>query len=225
MYRTHWRHLLPIAFVFYLVVGLVTLALAAVLGVLGLIVGALVSLVGVFWLQGALTEAVADIRDGRADLSIGGTFQRVRPRVFTLLGAGLLAGIAILVGLALLLAPGLYLLTIWSVIVPVIVLENRSVLEAFARSRELVRGTGWNVFGVFLLTFLVLVVAGIVLGLIFSFLPDELATYVSDVVSNTLTAPFVALAWTLVYYRLVGHERPGAADAAAASPFASPPGP
>ena len=28
-----------------------------------------------------------------------------------------------------------------------IVLENRGAIEAFGRSRELVRGHGWNVFG------------------------------------------------------------------------------
>ncbi len=222
LYKAHWRHLLPIAFVFYVILGLVTLALASVLGLLGVLVGALVSLVGVFWLQGALTEAVADIRDGRADLSIGDTFRRVRPRVFTLLGAGLLAGLGVLVGLLLLIVPGLYLLTIWSVIVPVIVLENRSVMESFGRSRELVRGNGWNVFGVIVLSFLVLLVAGIAIGLLLSFLPDEIATYASDVVSNTLTAPFVALAWTLVYYHLVGREP--TAQASTASPFAQQPG-
>ena len=206
LYRAHWRHLLPIALVVYLLLSLVVLLLAALLGWLGLIAGVFVSLAGVFWLQGALAVAVEDIRDGRADLSIRDTVSRVRPRMNTLAVAGLLAAIGITIGLLLLIAPGLYLATLWALIVPAIVLEGRSVLEAFGRSRELVRGNGWNVFGLIVLTFLVLIGAGIVIGillaLLLSPLPESLEQYVGDVVTNTLFAPFAALAFTLAYFRL-----------------------
>ena len=43
---------------------------------------------------------------------------------------------------------GLVLLTWWILIIPVIVLEGTRAGEAFSRSRELVRGHGWSVFGV-----------------------------------------------------------------------------
>lgn len=206
LYRTHWRHLLPIAFVVYILLSLLVLLLAGLLGWLGVIAGVFVSLAGVFWLQGALAVAVADIRDGRADLSIRDTLSRVQPRLNTLAVAGLLAAIGITVGLLLLIVPGLVLATWWAVVVPAIVLEGRGVLEAFGRSRELVRGNGWNVFGLIVLTFLVLLGAGIVVGLLLALalspLPEWLEQYVSDVVANTLFAPFVALAFTLAYYRL-----------------------
>lgn len=206
LYRAHWRHLLPIAFVVYILLSLLVLLLAAVLGWLGVISGVFVSLAGVFWLQGALAVAVADIRDGRADLSIRDTLSRVQPRLNTLAVVGLLAAIAITVGLLLLIVPGLLLATWWALVVPAIVLEGRSVFEAFGRSRELVRGNGWNVFGLIVLTFLVLLGAGIVVGLLLALalspLPEWLEQYVSDVVTNTLFAPFVALAFTLAYFRL-----------------------
>jgi hypothetical protein len=207
LYRAHWRHLLPIALVVYILLSLLVLLLAGLLGWLGVIAGVFVSLAGVFWLQGALAVAVADIRDGRADLSIRDTLSRVQPRLNTLAVAGLLAAIGITVGLLLLIVPGLVLATWWAVVVPAIVLEGRGVLEAFGRSRELVRGNGWNVFGLIVLTFLVLLGAGIVVGLLLALalspLPEWLEQYVSDVVANTLFAPFVALAFTLAYYRLL----------------------
>ncbi len=213
LYRTHWRHLLPIAFVVYILLSLLVLLLAALLGWLGVISGVFVSLAGVFWLQGALAVAVADIRDGRADLSIRDTLSRVRPRLNTLAVVGLLAAIGITVGLLLLIVPGLLLATWWALVVPAIVLEGRSIFEAFGRSRELVRGNGWNVFGLIVLTFLVLLGAGIVVGLLLALalspLPEWLEQYVSDVVTNTLFAPFVALAFTLAYFRLrEGRELP-----------------
>ncbi len=215
LYKAHWQHLLPVAAVVYLVISLVTLLLATILGWLGVVAGALISLVGVFWLQGALVEAVADVRDGRADLSIGETFARVRPRILPIAGAGILAAIAIVIGLILLIVPGLVLLTWWSLIIPIIVLERAGALDAFGRSRELVSGNGWNVFGTIALTILVLIAADLVITIALVWLPDNIKDYLTDVVSNTLTAPFVALAWTLMYYRLRERRTETAAPAPA----------
>jgi hypothetical protein len=211
LYKRHWRHLLPIAFVVYLLLSLVTILLALLLGWLGVISGVFVSLAGVFWLQGALVIAVEDIRDGRADLSIRETLARVRPRMNTLGVAGILASIAITIGLLLLVVPGLVLFTWWALIVPVIMLEGASLGETFGRSRQLVRGNGWNVFGLIVLTILILVGVGIAIGIATAALPDGLDQYVSDVVSNTLFAPFLALALTLAYYRLRGAPAPATA--------------
>jgi hypothetical protein len=202
LYKTHWRHLLPIAFVVYLLLSLFTLLLVLLLSWVGAIAAAFVSLAGTFWLQGALVTAIEDIRDGRADLSISETLSRVRPRMNALAIGGILASIGVTIGFILLIIPGLVLLTWWLLIVPVIMLEGRSATESFGRSRELVRGNGWNVFGLIVLTIVILIVAGIVLSIIFSFLPDEFGQYVSSVVSNTLLTPFVAAAWTLAYYHL-----------------------
>jgi hypothetical protein len=202
LYKAHWRHLLPIAFIVYLLLSLFTLLLVALLGWFGVFASAFVSLAGLFWIQGALVVAVEDIRDGRPDLSFRETLSRVRPRMNTLGIAGILAAIAITIGLVLLIAPGLFLATIWALIVPVIMLEGASVGQSFGRSRELVRGNGWSVFGLIVLVFLILLAAGIVVGLVLSPLDDSIQQYLQGVVSNTLTAPFIALALTLAYYRL-----------------------
>ena len=125
LYTRHWQHLVPIAAVFYVAIAIVTFLLVAVLpNLLGSVVSALLSLIGIFWVQGALTRAVQDIRDGRADLSIGQTFSSVGDRVGPIAGASIVAWIAIAIGFILLIVPGLILLTIWSLIIPVIVLES-----------------------------------------------------------------------------------------------------
>src|SRR5262245_39643766 len=210
---------MPFAFVVYVVIGLIALLLALLLGWFGALLGSLIGIVGLFWLQGALVEAVADIRDGRADLTMGETFSRVQPHLGRLIGAGLLAGIAISIGLLLLIAPGLYLLTIWAVIVPVIVLESRAVMDSFGRSRELVSGNGWNVFFVILLSFLILLAASILISILTIWLKGALGAFVRNVISYTITAPFVALALTVMYYRLLELKQP-AATAAAPAPAA-----
>jgi hypothetical protein len=206
LYKRHWRHLLPIALAVYVLLTLFVLLLVALFGWFGVIAGVFVRIAGVFWLQGALVIAVEDIRDGRADLSMGDTLARVRPTMNTLALAGILAAIGISIGLLLLIVPGLLLATWWLLIVPAIVLERRSTFEAFGRSRDLVRGYGWTVFGLIVLTFVILLGAGIALGIVLGLalapLPDALQQYLGDVISNTLLTPFIALAFTLAYYRL-----------------------
>jgi hypothetical protein len=210
LYKRHWQHLLPLALVVYVLLSLLVLALAALLGWLGVVAGLFVTIVGTFWIQGALVIAVQDVRDGRADLSIGETLGRVRPRINTLTLAGLAAGIAIMVGFVLFIVPGLVLLTWWLFIVPVIMLEGAGVMDAFGRSRELVRGDGWNVFALLIITILVVIAASIALSIVLLPLPNNIQEYVGNVLSNTLFTPFVAACWTLGYY----HRR----DAQAAAP-------
>lgn len=203
MYRTHALHLVTVAFVVYVVAALVEALLAGLPGWLGALLAAIVALIAVFLLQAALVKAVEDVRDGRADLSLGETLRAARPAVARVLVASILAGIAIAIGLVLLIAPGLYLLTIWCLIVPVVVLEGAGIGAAFGRSRQLVRGFGWQVFGTLVTVFLILIAVDLVVGLILSPLPDAAAQALSGLISGTFVAPFLALVLTLGYFRLL----------------------
>jgi hypothetical protein len=195
--------------------------LAATLTWLGVILAALVSLVALFWLQASLVKAVDDVRDGRADLSLGETFSAAQKHLGAVVVAGILAAIGITIGLILLIVPGLILLTWWCLIVPTIVLESRSAGESFSRSRELVRGHAWSVFGVIVLVVVLLIGFQIVLSIILSPLADWLQSFVSQIVSGTLTAPFIAIVLTLLYFRL----RDAKERAAVPPPAAEPPPP
>jgi hypothetical protein len=202
MYKAHAMHLLTIAFVIYLAAAVVAALLALAGGYVGALLGFLVEIFAAFLLQATLVKAVQDVRDGRVDLSLGETVRAATPYLWAVVGASILAGIAITFGLVLLIVPGLYLITIWAVIVPVIVLEQSGALASFGRSQQLVRGRGWHVFGTLVLVFIILIAANLILGLIFSALPHVLGNGLSSIISGTLIAPFLALVVTLVYYRL-----------------------
>ncbi len=204
MYKTFARHLLAIAFVIYLAAAVIAALLGLAGGTVGAVLGSLVQIVAAFLLQATLVKAVQDVRDGRADMSIGDTVRAAVPYLGAVAGASILAGIAITIGLILIIVPGLYLITIWAVIVPVIVLEQSGALASFGRSQRLVRGNGWHVFGTLVLVYIIMLVVGIILGLIFAALPDVLSRGLSSVIPGTLIAPFLALVVTLVYYRLSG---------------------
>ena len=208
MYKTFAKHLLAIAFVIYLVAAVITALLALAGGTVGILLGTLVSVVAAFVLQATLVKAVQDIRDGQVDLSIGQTVNQALPYFWSVAGASILAGIAITIGLLLIIVPGLFLITIWAVIVPVIVIERSGALASFGRSRALVRGRGWHVFGTLVLVYIIMLVVNIILGVIFFALPHVLADGLSSVISGTLISPFLALVVTLVYYRLVGSSAP-----------------
>jgi len=203
MYKAHAKHLLAIAFVIYLIAAVIA-ALLALAGTIGALLGSLVGIIAAFLLQATLVKAVQDVRDGRADLSIGETVSAATPYIAPVAGASILAGIAIAIGLVLLIVPGLFLITIWAVIVPVIVLEQSGVFASFGRSQQLVRGHGWHVFGTLVLAWVILLVVNIVLGLIFAALPHALRSGLASIISGTLVAPFIALIVTLIYYRLAG---------------------
>jgi hypothetical protein len=169
--------------------------------------------IGMTWLQGAFVYAVQDARDGSFDSTMGEVFSRVSPSIAPLIGASLLAGLGIAVGLLLLVIPGLVLLTIWAVIAPVIVVEKRRAMESFGRSRELVRGHGWTVFGIVVITGLLSGVASALLQAAFSFLPRFLEIVIGNTIAQAVVAPFSAIAIAITYFRL-RDERAGAPVAA-----------
>lgn len=221
LYRRHAAHFLVISFVIYLVMAVLTALLSAGLGRFGGFLGEILSVFGLFLLQAALVKAVQDVRDGRADLDFRQTVSAAMPTVAPVAGASILASIAIAIGFVLLIVPGLILVTFLSLIVPYIVIGRSAAMSSFGRSWRTVSGNGWHVFGTYVLVFLVLIVANIVIGAIFAFLPGTAANFIAAVVAGTLIAPFIAIVVTLVYYRLTAArgEEPEPHGPAAGSPW------
>jgi hypothetical protein len=222
LYTKHIGRFFLTALVVYIVLDLLSAVVDAAAGestLAGLVWGLIavvLSIVGFFWVQGALVETVRDVRDGRADRTIGETYRAVQSRLPALIAAGIVAGIAIVIGLILLIVPGLFLITIWSMIGAVIVLEGRSAGESFGRSREIVRGNGWSVFGLLVVVFILVAIAEGLIGLLFSPLPDFLDTWLGGLVAHSLTIPFAVAAVTTAYFKLTADEQaPPAATPAA----------
>ena len=220
LYTKFFTRFFALAAIVYLVVNLVNGVVGEAIGtsgavraVLGL-VSLIVTLIGTFWLQGALVYAVSDVRDGKIDTTITGVFERVESKVLPLIGAGILAGIGIGIGFVFLIIPGLVLLTWWALIVPAIVLENLGVMEAFGRSRELVRGHAWTVFGVVVITAILTAVAGLIIEAIFSFLGSFLRIWIGGTIANAIVGPFFAVALTLAFFRLQELHAPPSPPAA-----------
>jgi hypothetical protein len=214
LYTKFFTRFFLVALIVFGIVNLLNAGLGAALGsgagiaLLLALITTVVSIVGTFWLQGTLVYAVDDVRDGRIDSSIQELFERVRPYLGILIGAGLLAGLGIALGFVLLIVPGLILLTWWCLITPVIVLEQKRVGESFSRSRELVRGHGWTVFGIVIISVILIgITSGVIQG-IFSFLPPFWRYWIGGSIANSVADPFLAVALTLTYFELRGSAAP-----------------
>ena len=221
-YGSQFTLLIPAALVLFLPVAILNgLLLADGGGVILLLLSSLIATIATYWYQGMVVEATRDILDGRRDQTVGSLFRSAAPFIAPLLLAGILAGIGVLIGFALLIIPGLILLTIWAVVAPVIVVERVGVLQAFGRSRELVRGNGWRVFGVIVVLILVLLVVGALLhGIVGGATDDSFVGYViSDLITNVLLVPLSALAATVVYVELRRIKGEPLPEAGAPSPL------
>jgi hypothetical protein len=220
IYRDQAGVLLPVAFWVFLVVAVIERLTAEVLALfpIALVVG----LGATFLYQGMVVRLVEDVQDGRRDHSVGDLVRSVVPVLWPLVGAGILASLGIGGGLILLVVPGLYLLTIWAVVSPVIVIERRRVFDAFGRSRQLVRDHGWPTLGVMAVAFLIGAVVGILLVQLADALAEgDIVRVVFSVLAQTVTAPVEGLVAAVLYFRLLeikGAESASSASAAAASP-------
>ena len=171
------------------------------------IIAAVVSVVLTTFYQGMVVRLVADVQDGRRDSSVGELLSGVSPVVVPLFAVSLLAGLGIAFGFILLIVPGLFLMTIWAVVAPVIVLERPGVFAAFGRSRELVRGHGWTVLGALVLVFLIVIAAAIVAGIIGVALGGGVGEAIAGWVLNALVQPLAAVTATVIYFALRSPER------------------
>ena len=204
LYGKHAATLIFAALGIFIVSGVIQGLLNETDSVILSFVGSIVSLVAWALFTGFVVSLVADVRDGRRDFTAGELLSSGWHAVLPLIGFGILFGLGVGIGLLLLIIPGLFLLTIWAVGVPAIVVERAGVFEAFGRSHELVRGNGWTVFGAIVVAFLVLWGLGIVAVLLGAVIADAAGAIFLAIIVNVLAAPFAALVSSVLFFELRG---------------------
>jgi putative effector of murein hydrolase LrgA (UPF0299 family) len=220
IYGSNAAVLLGTAALFFVVAGIINGLLLSAGGLILYLLSAAVSIVAITLFTGFVVKLVEDVRDGRRDSTIGELISSATPAIGPLIVNGILRGIAVAIGFVLLIVPGLILLTIWAVTAPAIVVERVGAIDAFGRSRELVRGNGWSVFAVIVVAFLITLGVGLVLGAIGASI-GGVGAVIFRILSDVVTAPVAALVAAILFFDLGG----GRTTAAPAAPAEPPPPP
>jgi hypothetical protein len=100
--------------------------------------------VGVVVYAGILDKVVGAHLHGHPDLTLKQIWRALPLR--RLIAADFVLALATVVGLALFVVPGIVVFTLWSLVGPVITIEDRAVASALGRSCQLVRSSFWLTF-------------------------------------------------------------------------------
>jgi hypothetical protein len=150
-------------------------------------------------------HALRSVADGGrvgAGRAIVEGFEAFAPIFFAIL----LAAIGIAIGLALLIVPGVYLAVRWYFVPQTVVLEGARAPEALERSGRLVQGFWWRTFGILIVANLIAAVPGVLLAAPLAAVAESTNRTVwslaGSIGTEVITAPFLALLSTLLYYDL-----------------------
>jgi hypothetical protein len=203
-YRNYAGPLLAVALLVVGIAGVISGVLGASDSLLLALLGLIVYIAAAVLYTGYVVKLVQDVRDGRRDHSVAELFESAAPYIGTLILNGILAAIGIGIGLVLLIVPGLILITIWAVVAPAIVVEGAGVIEAFGRSRDLVRGNGWPVFGAIVIAYLIVLGVSFVTAGVGDAIADDAGHVILGTIGDILAAPILALVASALFFDLGG---------------------
>lgn len=182
----------------------------------------LVYLVFTFLLQAALTQGTISWLIGERP-SFGHSLSVALKNFLPLVAIAILTGLGVGLASFLLLVPGVILALMWSVVVPVKVIEGTGITESFGRSRALTKGYRGRIFLLFLAYFVVAMIVSFavrpLLGVAMMPKPRDLnAAYILvDWVVRVVLTSITAVGATSIYYELrLVKEGVGAQQMAAA---------
>jgi hypothetical protein len=177
--------------------------------VLGSIIGALVAVIISAVLQAAMMRAAALATIGDP-VDVSDSYRWGFKRFGSVLLVAILVGITVAIGFVLLIIPGIIFLTLFSVSIPAVVIENRRGTDAMKRSWNLAKEHFWHVLGV-------VIVAAIISGIVSSILgslggSSWFGSWIFSAIAQIITAPFSALVSVLLYLDLRARKEALTAD-------------
>ncbi|MET9264085.1 hypothetical protein [Amycolatopsis sp. NPDC004079] len=176
-----------------------------------------ISMLAQTFLTGFLTVVMGKAVLGRP-VDFGSAMREAAPRLLPLLAVTILYTLATIVAAAFCLLPAVLPYVFWSLTGPALVLERGTIGQAFTRSRQLVSGMFWRVFGILLLAGVIGWIISAIISIPFSVgsgafsgLFDPQATLpkvttgglvlqsVGKVIAETIIMPFTALVTVVLY--------------------------
>jgi len=117
----------------------------------------LLSIVLAFLLQAALVHGTIADLNGKP-VSIGEAVKSSFRVFWPLIGLAIVSTLGAGVGFVLLVIPGIILLVMWIVSVPVLVVEHKGIFDSLSRSGDLTSGYRWSIFGIVIVFYVAAVI-------------------------------------------------------------------
>lgn len=112
----------------------------------------------------AIKLASEQIEKGKADL--GASVRFASSKLLWIWALSILVGIIVVLGFIALIVPGIMLTIMFSLAFPVLIIENKGVLDSMGRSRELVGHRWLKTFATFLVLAIIIAIASAIVGAI-----------------------------------------------------------
>ena len=215
-----------LAIIGFLIAGLVRVGSGAGSGIVFLLVVigtlfAAAAMAAMFTYTASVVKVVEAEERGFVLPSILDGAKAVTNRILPLFYVGLVVGIATFLGYLFFIIPGIYLLVIWCVVTPVIVIEGVS-MDALGRSKALIKGNGWGVFGfglvlytlvfVFMLALIAItLIIALIIGAGFGSTAGGTISTVLQVAIYVCLLPVAGIIQTVLYFELAGLDGHAAA--------------
>ena len=90
------------------------------------------------------------VQQGRGNFDISDIWKGISKFYFPVLGGQFLMGLMIVLGVILIIIPGIYIAVALSILVPIIILEEEGVGKSISRAFEIIKGSWWFSFGLFI---------------------------------------------------------------------------
>jgi hypothetical protein len=190
----------------------VLIVIVILVGLISLIIGAVAT--------GTVVKYMADVLENR-DTNLSMSFSFALEKLPSLIGAQILASIIIGIGFLLLIVPGIIFLIWFSLVIPVIVIEQKSAFESLGRSRRLVSNRWGKTFGLLLTFGIIIGLVGWIVGWIVNAFVLSLGVeqiYVLSVpifpnliltgLITSLISPISEVATTFLYYSMIARQVP-----------------
>ena len=165
------------------------------------IVAELLQIVLLYLAQGFVLYAAFQDMLGR-QVSAGESLSVALARFLPILGTAICVGFAGVFGVLLLIVPGVIWFIMWSVAVPVCVVEQLGPIDSMRRSTALTRGHRWKIFGIFLLLGVINLVARLVLYRVLVAIGGIWTAGIGLWVWAALITAFGAIVTTIIYHDL-----------------------
>jgi hypothetical protein len=134
----------------------------------------------------------------KGQVSLGASARYSVSRLLSIWAVSIIVGIIVGLGLIALIVPGIILAIMYSLALPVLLIEKKGVLESMSRSRQLVGHRWAKTFGIFIVLGIIVIIASLIFSAITA--PFGIAGTVVNGILTAFYQPLFPILLTVYYY-------------------------